>query len=50
MKMDSPFNVEAEDLDAIVVLAFDSLFAGIELLALVDVFSASITSPKSRKR
>lgn len=40
-----PFNVEAEDFDSVVVLAFDCLLPRIELLAFVDVLAASVTSP-----
>ena len=41
----APFDIEAEDLDAIVVLSFYGLFPSVELLALVDVFTAGIASP-----
>lgn len=44
---DIPFNVKAEDLNAIVVLSFDSLLASVELLSLVHILSAGITSPSS---
>ena len=45
VRYDIPFNVKPEDLDAIIVLPFHRLLPCVELLAFVDVFSASITSP-----
>lgn len=39
------FNVEPEDLDAIVGLSIDGLLSSIELLAFIDKLSAGITSP-----
>ena len=41
----SPFNIEPEDFDAIIVLSFDSFLSSIEFLALIDILSACITSP-----
>lgn len=43
---DAPFNVEAENLDAIIIFAFYSLFASVEFLSLVDIFATSIASPR----
>lgn len=40
-----PFDVEAEDLDAIVVLPVHGLLPSIELLPFVDVFTACVASP-----
>ena len=45
MKIDSPFNVEPEYLYPKVVLSLNSLLPRIELLSLVDVLAASVTSP-----
>jgi hypothetical protein len=42
---DAPFDIEAEYLDAIVVLPFHGLLSRIELLAFVDIFTTSITPP-----
>ena len=39
-----------EYLDAIVVLAINSLFSSIKLLALVDVVATRITSPKNQHK
>jgi hypothetical protein len=44
-KIEVPFNVEPEDLDAIIIFSIDRLFSSVELFPLVDIFSASITSP-----
>ena len=43
---DAPFDVEAENLDAIIIFAFYCLFASVEFLSLVDVFATGIASPK----
>jgi hypothetical protein len=43
--INAPFDIEPEDFDAKVIFPFDSLFSGIELLALVDVLAAGVTSP-----
>ena len=42
---ESTLDVEAEDLDAVVVLAFNGFLACIELLALINIFPTSIATP-----
>ena len=39
------FDIEAEDLDPVVVLTLDRLFPGIKLLSLIDVLAASVAAP-----
>jgi len=41
----TPFDVETEYLDAIVILSIDCFLASIEFLSLVNVLSAGIASP-----
>lgn len=41
----TPFDVETEYLDAIVILAIDCFLASVEFLSLVDVLSTGIASP-----
>jgi hypothetical protein len=45
-----PFNVESEDLDAVVVFPVNSLFTGVELFAFIDVLSAGVTTPETGVR
>ena len=41
----APFDIETKDLDAIVILALDCLLSCIELLPLIYILAASVTSP-----
>ena len=43
--INTPFDVEPEDLDAIVILALDRLLPCIELLPFVNVFAACVAAP-----
>ena len=43
----APFDVESEDLDPIIIFSLHSLLARVELLALIDILSASIAPPKT---
>ena len=47
-RAEGAFDVETEDFDAIVILAFNSLLACVEFLALVDVFAAGIAAPEKQ--
>ena len=47
VKRSVPLNVEAKNLDAIIVLSIYCLLPCIELLAFVNVLSARITSPNA---
>ncbi len=44
-KQDAPFDIEPEYLDTVVILSFHRLLSSVELLAFVNIFSTSITSP-----
>jgi len=44
--VNSPFDVETENLDPIVVFPIDGFLSSIEFFPLVNIFTASITSPK----
>lgn len=41
----TPFDIETEDLDTIIVFTFHCFFASIELLAFVDIFTTRVTAP-----
>lgn len=47
MRKNAPFDIETEDLDAVVLLTLNRLFTSVELLALVNVLAAGVTSPVS---
>ena len=44
-RTEGAFDVESEDLDSKVILAFYCFFSCIELLSLIDVLAASVAAP-----